>query len=73
MATTFHANLAEIANKELLTIPEAMALTGIGRDTLRRIVNENEAELALWVGQNRSKILIKRQKLVDFLLDVSRI
>lgn len=45
-------------HKLTLTIDEAVAYSGIGRDTLRDITNREDCPFVLWVGSHR---LIKRQ------------
>lgn len=52
--------------KPLLTLEEASALTGIGINKMRDITNEND-DLVLYNG---SKRLIKREKLIDYLLSI---
>lgn len=52
--------------KPLLTLEEASALTGIGINKMRDITNEND-DLVLYNG---SKRLIKREKLINYLLSI---
>lgn len=52
-----------IWQKSHLTIDEAVAYTGIGRDTLRAVADKN-SELVLWVGRKR---LFHKNKLDKFL------
>jgi len=52
-----------IWQKSHLTIDEAVAYTGIGRDSLRDIADKN-SELVLWVGRKR---LFHKNKLDRFL------
>ncbi|MCM1215188.1 MAG: excisionase family DNA-binding protein [Lachnospiraceae bacterium] len=49
--------------KTHLTLDEAAAYTGIGRDKLRELSDEN-SEIVLWVG---SKRLLNRKKLDNYL------
>ena len=46
-----------IWNKPFLTIEEATAYTGIGRDTLREMTRFADCPFVLWVGHRR---MIKR-------------
>lgn len=52
--------------KPLLTLEEASALTGIGINKMRDITNEHD-DLVLYNG---SKRLIKREKLINYLLSI---
>lgn len=52
--------------KPLLTLEEASALTGIGINKMRDITNEHD-DLVLYNG---SKRLIKREKLISYLLSI---
>lgn len=63
MAKTRNEIQVPIWQKSHLTIDEAVAYTGIGRDTLREIADKN-SELVLWVGR---KQLFHRNKLDRFL------
>jgi len=63
MAKTRNEIQVPIWQKSHLTIDEAVAYTGIGRDTLREIADKN-SELVLWVGRKR---LFHRNKLDRFL------
>lgn len=49
--------------KTHLTLDEAAAYTGVGRDKLRELSDKN-AELVLWVGNKR---LLNRKKLDNYL------
>lgn len=49
--------------KTHLTLDEAAAYTGIGRDKLRELSDKN-VELVLWVGNKR---LLNRKKLDNYL------
>lgn len=49
--------------KTHLTLDEAAAYTGIGRDKLRELSDEN-SEIVLWVGNKR---LLNRKKLDNYL------
>ena len=52
--------------KPLLTLEEASVLTGIGINKMRDITNEHD-DLVLYNG---SKRLIKREKLINYLLSI---
>ncbi len=52
-----------IWEKSNLTLEEAAAYSGIGRDKLREISNDDHCTFVLWVG---SKRLIKRKKLDEY-------
>lgn len=49
--------------KTHLTLDEAAAYTGVGRDKLRELSDKN-TELVLWVGNKR---LLNRRKLNNYL------
>lgn len=53
--------------KATLTIEEAVAYSGIGRDRLRDITNKENCEFVLWVGNKR---LIKRRLFEQYLEQV---
>lgn len=53
-----------IDKKELLTLEEAAAYTGIGINKLRELSNDEDCEFVLW---NSSKRLLKRRKLENYL------
>ncbi len=53
-----------IWEKSYLTLDEAAAYSGIGRDKLRKMSNREDCPFVLW---NNSKRLIKRRKLDEFL------
>ncbi len=50
--------------KATLTIEEAVAYSGIGRDKLRQMTNKEDCEFVLWVGNKR---LIKRRSFEQYL------
>ena len=52
-----------IGEKSNLTLEEAAAYSGIGRDKLREISDDDHCTFVLWVG---SKRLIKRKKLDEY-------
>ena len=56
-----------IWHKATLTIEEAVAYSGIGRDRLRDITNKENCEFVLWVGNKR---LIKRRLFEQYLEQV---
>ena len=53
-----------IWEKTLLTIEEAVSYSGIGRDKLRELSNDDRCPFVLWVG---SKRLLKRKRLDEFI------
>lgn len=50
--------------KELLTIDEANAYSGIGRNKLLELTERRGSKLAVWDGRTR---LIRREKLDEFI------
>ena len=50
--------------KATMTIEEAVAYSGIGRDTLYRLTNQKNCPFVLWIGTKRR---IKRKKFDDFI------
>ena len=50
--------------KATLTLDEATAYSGLGRDKLIELSMKDELGLVLWVGRKR---LFKRQKLDDYI------
>lgn len=54
-------------HKATLTIEEAVAYSGIGRDRLREITNKENCGFVLWVGNKR---LIKRRLFEQYLEQV---
>lgn len=55
-----------LAQKELLTLREAAAYTGIGINRLRRMSNDEDCSFVLWVG---SKRMLKRRELEKYLAE----
>ena len=53
-----------IWEKSNLTVEEAVAYSGIGRDKLREISNDDHCPFVLWVG---SKRMFKRKKLDEYI------
>lgn len=53
-----------IENKLTMTIDEAVAYTGIGRDKLRVMTSQDDCPFVLWVGNRR---LIKRKALEEYI------
>ena len=58
-----------IWQKTHLTLDEAAAYTGVGRDKLRELSDKN-IELVLWVGNKR---LLNRKKLDNYLETIGTI
>ena len=56
--------IVPIWEKSHLTIDEASAYSGIGKNTMRNICNAEDCDFVLWIGAKR---LIKRQKLDEYL------
>ena len=55
-----------LAQKELLTLREAAAYTGIGINRLRRMSDDEDCSFVLWVG---SKRMLKRRELEQYLAE----
>lgn len=55
-----------IWEKVTITIDEAVAYSGIGRDKLRFLTEQDDCEFVIWIGRRR---LIKREKFEEFLKD----
>ena len=53
-----------IWEKSNLTLEEAVAYSGIGRDKLRELSGDDYCTFVLWVG---SKRMIKRKKLDEYI------
>ena len=53
-----------IWHKANLTIDEAVAYSGIGRDKLYALTNSENCVFVLWIGNRR---LIKRQKFDEYI------
>lgn len=62
---TNNGNNVPISEKTLLTVEEAAAYSGIGRNKIRQLTDNKNCDFVLWNG---SKRLIKRKKLDDFLM-----
>ena len=50
--------------KVTITIDEAVAYSGVGRDKLREITEQEDCEFVVWIGRKR---LIKREKFKEYL------
>ena len=50
--------------RENLTLMEAAAYTGVGRDRLRELTNRDDCNFVLWRGNRK---FYKRVKLVEYL------
>ena len=59
-----------IWQKSNLTLDEAAAYSGIGKNTMRNLCNAEDCDFVLWIGAKR---LIKRQKLDEYLANHTRI
>lgn len=53
-----------IWEKSNLTIEEAAAYSGIGRNKLRELTEDENCQFVLWIG---SKRLVKRRKLDEYI------
>jgi len=56
--------LVPIWHRSTLSVDEAVAYSGIGRDKLLELSNLPECEFVLWCGNRR---LIKRRKLEEYI------
>ncbi len=59
-----------IWQKSNLTLDEAAAYSGIGKNTMRNLCNTEDCDFVLWIGAKR---LIKRQELDEYLANHTRI
>ena len=57
-------NPVPIWERANLTLLEAVAYTGVGRDKLREISDREDCDFVLWVGSRR---LLKRKKLEEYI------
>lgn len=53
-----------IWEKSNLTIEEAAAYSGIGRNKLRELTEDENCQFVLWIGTKR---LVKRRKLDEYI------
>ena len=56
--------LVPLWEKVTLTLDEATAFTGLGRDKLVELADNSDCDFVLWIGRKR---LYKRKKLEEFL------
>jgi excisionase family DNA binding protein len=56
--------LVPVWEKATLTLEEAIAYSGIGRDKLCKLANRDDCDFILWIGQKR---LFKRKKLDEYI------
>lgn len=56
--------LVPLWEKVTLTLDEATAFTGLGRDKLVELTDNPDCDFVLWIGRKR---LYKRKKLEEFL------
>lgn len=56
--------LVPVTQKCLLTLDEAIAFTGLGRDTLIEWADNNDLNLVVWTGRKR---LYKRRRLEEYI------
>ena len=47
-----------------LTLQEAVVYTGLGREKLREITDQEDCDFVLWIGRKR---LLKRKKLEEYI------
>jgi len=59
-----NTNEIPIWKKELLSLNEATAYYGIGKNTIRQLTNSVAADCVLWIGRTR---YIKRENFSKFL------
>ena len=57
-------NPIPVWERPTITLQEAVDYTGIGRDTLTKISNDEDCDFVIWVGTRR---LFKRKKLEEYL------
>jgi excisionase family DNA binding protein len=56
--------LVPVWEKATLTLEEAVAYSGIGRDKLCKLSNNEDCDFILWIGRKR---LFKRKKLDEYI------
>jgi excisionase family DNA binding protein len=56
--------LVPVWEKATLTLEEAVAYSGIGRDKLCKLADRDNFEFILWIGQKR---LFKRKQLEEYI------
>ena len=56
--------IVPVWEKAMLSLEEAIAYTGIGRDKLCELADQENCEFVLWLGNKR---LFKRKKLDEFI------
>jgi hypothetical protein len=56
--------LVPVTQKCLLTLDEAIAFTGLGRDTLIEWADNDDLNLVVWTGRKR---LYKRRRLEEYI------
>lgn len=56
--------LVPVWEKAALTLEEAVAYSGIGRDKLCKLSNREDCDFILWIGRKR---LFKRKKLDEYI------
>jgi excisionase family DNA binding protein len=56
--------LVPVWEKATLTLEEAVAYSGIGRDKLCKLADRDNCEFILWIGQKR---LFKRKQLEEYI------
>lgn len=54
-------------HKTNLTVEEAVAYTGIGRDKLYEMTNREDCPFVLWIGNRR---LVKRQVFDEYIANI---
>lgn len=57
-------------HRQNLTIEEAVAYMGIGRDTLYRLINQENCDFSLKIGK---RSMIKRKRFEDYIEKMSSI
>ena len=64
MVKVSNTNEVPIWEKSNLTIEEAAAYSGIGRNKLRELTEDENCQFVLWIGTKR---LVKRRKLDEYI------
>lgn len=64
-------NSVPIWHKVSLTLDEAVAYSGIGKNTLRKLSDERGQSFTFFVGEGRGKRMIKRKEFDEFISKVN--
>lgn len=63
-------DVVPIWEKSNLTLDEAAAYSGIGKNTVRNLCNAEDCDFVLWIGVKR---LVNRRKFDEYLANHTRI